>query len=136
MGRVRSGSGTGIFSLTKWPVAHQQLRVETRHSETFIVASGKTDAPPLVLLHGTLANSTVWMADVSAWAADFRVYAVDVIGEPGLSAPVRLPLDSDAHALWLDDVFDALSISCASLVGVCRSEAGLPWTMQRGGPNV
>ncbi len=104
--------------LTKWVMAHQQLRVGTRHGETFIVASGKPDAPPLVLLHGTLANSAVWMGDVPAWAADFRVYAVDVIGEPGLSAPVRLPLDSDAHALWLDDVFDALSIPSASLVGV------------------
>ncbi len=104
--------------LTAWAVPHQQLRVDTRQGETFILASGKPDAPPLVLLHGTVANSTVWMGDVSAWAADFRVYSVDVIGEPGLSAPVRLPLDSDEHARWLDDVFDALSIPCASLAGV------------------
>ena len=104
--------------LTKLAVAHQQLRIDTRHGETFIVASGRPDAPPLVLLHGAVANSAVWMGDVPAWAADFRVYAVDVIGELGLSAPVRLPLDSDAHALWLEDVFDALSIPCVSLAGV------------------
>jgi hypothetical protein len=46
----------------------------------------------------------MWMADVAAWAAHFRVYAIDMIGEPGLSARSRPPLHSEAHALWLDDV--------------------------------
>ncbi len=73
---------------------------------------------PLLLLHGGMANSAMWMGDVAAWAAHFRVYAVDVIGEAGLSAPSRPPLASDAHALWLDDVMQALSLTRVSIVGV------------------
>src|SRR5689334_10009809 len=104
--------------LNRWPVPNQQLRVSTRQGETFIIACGPETAPPLLLLHGALANSTVWMGDVTEWAAHFRVFAVDVIGEPGLSAPSRPPLASEAHALWLDDVMQALSLTRISMVGV------------------
>jgi len=104
--------------LKYWPVPNQQLRVPTREGETFVVACGDVSAPPLLLLHGGMANSAMWMGDVAAWAEHFRVYAVDVIGEAGLSAPSRPPLASDAHALWLDDVMRELSIPQASMVGV------------------
>lgn len=104
--------------LKRWPVPNEHLRLPTREGETFVIASGAPDAPPLVLLHGSMANSAMWMGDIAAWAARFRVYAVDVIGDAGLSAPSRPRLDSDAHALWLDDVLDGLSLTTASMVGV------------------
>ena len=104
--------------LKHWPVPNQQLRVPTREGETFVVACGAENAPPLLLLHGSMANSSMWMGDVAAWAARFRVYAVDVIGDAGLSGPSRPALASDAHALWLDDVMQALSLAQASMVGV------------------
>ena len=104
--------------LKRWPAPNEHLRVPTREGETFIVACGDKTAPPLLLLHGSAANSAMWMFDVAAWAAHFRVYAIDMIGEPGLSAPSRPPLDSDAHALWLDDVLQGLQVKSASIVGV------------------
>lgn len=82
-----------------------------------MVACGE-GAPPLVLLHGGIMNSAMWMGDVRAWAEHFRVYAVDVIGEAGLSAPSRPPLNSDAHALWMDGVLEGLRLERVSLVGV------------------
>src|SRR4029077_8038069 len=51
-------------------------------------------------------------------AAHFRVYAIDLIGEPGLSARTRYKPGGEEHALWLDDVFKALSVNKAALVGV------------------
>src|ERR1700683_1657738 len=102
--------------LSRCPAPNQQLRVPTREGETFIVACGHEKAPPLLLLHGAAANSTVWMADVPQWAAHFRVYAIDLIGEPGFSAPSRPPLASEAYTLWLDDVMQALART--SIVGV------------------
>lgn len=103
--------------LTRWPVASERLRVPTREGETFVIASGPRDAPPLLLLHGSGTTCVMWMGDVATWARQFRVYAVDLIGEPGLSAPSRPPLDSEAYALWLDDVLDGLGLSRVSLVG-------------------
>lgn len=104
--------------LSRWPVPHTQMRVPTREGETFIVACGPADAPPVILLHGSMMNAATWMGDVSLWATHFRLYVVDIIGDSGLSAASRPPLASDAYAHWLSDVFDALSIQRASIVGV------------------
>ncbi len=104
--------------LKYWPVPNHQLRVPTREGETFIIACGRDDAPSLLLFHGSIANSAMWMGSVAAWAEHFRIYAVDMIGDAGLSAPSRPPLESDAHALWLDDVMQALSLTRVSIAGV------------------
>lgn len=104
--------------LDGWPVPKTELRVPTREGETFVLVSGPEDAPPLVLLHGAQANASAWMFDVPLWSSAFRCYAVDMIGEPGFSAPARPPLGSEAHALWLDDVMAGLRIAKASFVGM------------------
>jgi len=103
--------------LADWPVPHEEQRIATRYGETFVVVSGPVDAPPLVLLHGAQANAAAYVFEIEAWAAHFRVYAIDTIGDAGLSAEVRPPLDSDAHALWLDDVLDGLGIARTRIVG-------------------
>ena len=104
--------------LTYWPAANEQLRLPTLQGETFVIASGPEDAPPVLLLHGGLANSASWMGDVAAWSQHFRVYAVDMIGEPGFSAPSRPPLASEAYALWLDEVMAGLGVRRAAFVGI------------------
>jgi pimeloyl-ACP methyl ester carboxylesterase len=104
--------------LAHWPVVNRQFHVSTREGETFVVACGPENAPALVLLHGSSFNSVSWMGDVTAWARNFRVYAVDVIGHPNLSAPSRPRYDSEAYALWLDDVLGALRVERASFAGI------------------
>lgn len=104
--------------LDAWPVPAEHLHVPTREGDTFVVASGPPDGPPLVLLHGSGSNALMWVPDVVSWSEHFRVYAVDLIGEPGLSAPARPPLPSGAYPLWLGDVLDALGVARASVVAV------------------
>ncbi|HUA21669.1 MAG TPA: alpha/beta hydrolase [Bryobacteraceae bacterium] len=104
--------------LKQWPVPCRHLRVPTREGETFVIASGAETAPPLLVFHGSVSNSASSMFDVAVWAAHFRVYAVDMIGEPGFSPPSRPKLASDAHALWLDDVLRGLALERASILGV------------------
>ncbi|MFF4417743.1 alpha/beta fold hydrolase [Streptosporangium sp. NPDC001559] len=106
-----------VQALRTWPVPYEHRRVPTREGETFVVVSGPEDAPPLVLLHGSGTNAAMWVVEVASWAEHFRVHAVDMIGEPGLSAPSRPPLDSEAYALWLDDVLRELGVSRTSVVG-------------------
>jgi len=104
--------------LERWPVACEQRIVPTRHGDTFVIVSGDSSAPPVVLFHGSGTNSAAWMRDVPTWAQHHRVYAVDLIGEPGLSAPSRPPLSSPAYAEWLDDVWAGLGLDAASVVGI------------------
>lgn len=103
--------------LASWPVPAERLRVPTREGDTFVLVCGPEDAPPLLLLHGSGSNAAMWMGDVTVWARHFRVHAIDMIGEPGLSAASRPPLASPAYALWLDDVLDHLGLHRAAITG-------------------
>jgi pimeloyl-ACP methyl ester carboxylesterase len=104
--------------LDRWPVPAERLSVPTRAGDTFVLACGPADGPPVVALQGSGANAAMWLPQIERWAERLRVYAVDVIGEPGLSAPSRPPLGSDAYAGWLDDVLDGLGLPTAAVVGV------------------
>jgi pimeloyl-ACP methyl ester carboxylesterase len=105
-------------ALQAWPVPHAELTLSTCQGDTFVIASGDAAAPPLVLFHGSGANSSTWIGEVASLSRDRRVYAVDLIGEPGFSAETRPPLASDAYAQWLDDVWDGLGIAAASVAGI------------------
>lgn len=105
-------------ALESWPVPADHLRIPTGQGETFVLACGPQDAPPVLLLHGSGANAAAWSADITELVRHARVYAVDVIGEPGLSAPSRPPLDSDAHARWLKEVLDGLGLASTAVVGM------------------
>lgn len=104
-------------ALRGWPVPARQRRVATSQGETFVVESGREDAPPVVLLHGSGTNAAMWTGDVARWAEHVRVLAVDVIGEPGRSAPARPPLGSGDYAAWLDELLDGLGLGDVSVVG-------------------
>ncbi|WP_020501605.1 alpha/beta fold hydrolase [Sciscionella marina] len=105
-------------ALAHWPVEHEQLRLPTPEGETFVIASGPADAPPLILLHGSGSDSTQWLDRIPEFAARFRSYTVDILGEPGGSAPNRPPLDSDRYAVWLDAVLDELGVRGARFMGI------------------
>jgi pimeloyl-ACP methyl ester carboxylesterase len=104
--------------LRNWPVPNEALTIPTSEGETFVVASGSTEAPPVVALQGSGANAAMWLGQIERLARHLRVYAVDVIGEPGLSAPQRPPLASDAYARWLDDVLASLGLGETAMLGV------------------
>lgn len=103
--------------LDKWAIPHEQLTLPTREGDTFVIAAGSKQSPAIVLLHGGMATSAMWLRDIGVWAKEFRVIAVDIIGDAGFSAPSRPSMKSDAHAAWLTDVFDVLEISQSYLVG-------------------
>lgn len=106
--------------LARWPVPHKTMHLPTRHGDTFTIISGNDAGQPLVLLHGAGSNSAIWMGDIEAYSRHHRVYAVDLTGEPGKSAPNRPDWEGPAYAEWLEDIFDALQIESATLIGTSQ----------------
>lgn len=104
--------------LRLWPAPSEHRTVATSLGETFVIASGPADGPAVLLLHGSAANSASWIGDVAHLATGFRVFAVDMVGEPGLSAESRPPLASGVYADWLGEVMSGLGLARAALVGI------------------
>jgi pimeloyl-ACP methyl ester carboxylesterase len=103
-------------ALAHWPVPADRRTVPTRHGDTFVMVSGNETGPPVILLHGSAGNTLSWMAVAGTLADRFRLYAVDVIGEPGMSAPSRPRLGSSAYAEWFDDVLTGVGLTEVQVV--------------------
>jgi pimeloyl-ACP methyl ester carboxylesterase len=107
-------------ALAAWPVPHEDIIVSTRYGDTFVIASGDKSSPPLVLLHGASSNAVSWIGDAAGYSRYFRVYAVDIIGEPGRSASARPDWNGDAYAEWLEDVLGGLGARQSSILGISQ----------------
>jgi pimeloyl-ACP methyl ester carboxylesterase len=103
-------------SLADWPVPFEELDVPTRLGPTHVIASGAADAPPLLLLPSFAGTAMVWRLNAEALSRHFRIYAVDVIGQPGKSLADRALRNRD-YADWLADLMDGLGVARASIVG-------------------
>lgn len=97
--------------LARWSADYETFNLVTRHGDTFVIASGDSANPPLILLHGAGTNSTIWADDVRTYSQHYRVYAVDLLGEPGKSAPNRPSWAGSAYTEWLEDVLNGLTIA-------------------------
>ncbi|WP_285565169.1 alpha/beta fold hydrolase [Streptomyces sp. RTGN2] len=125
MKRTASASASDAFRTaydeilaTEWPAGTASTAVSTPYGTTHLNSCGPEDAPPLLLLPGGGATSTVWYAQAASLGRSHRVHAVDLVGEPGRSTvgerPIRTP--ADLHG-WLDAVLDALDAGPAALCG-------------------
>ena len=104
--------------LDKWPVTVTGVDLSSEFGTTRVNVCGPPDAPPIVLLPGGGATSTVWFANVAALSGHHRVYAVDLLGDVGRSrnhgTPVRLVEDLMS---WIDAVTRAVGLTDFGLVG-------------------
>ncbi|MFD6278253.1 alpha/beta fold hydrolase [Streptomyces sp. NPDC060209] len=101
-----------------WPAGTASSLVPTPYGATHINSCGPEGAPPLVLLPGGGATSTVWSAQAAHLGRTHRVHAVDLVGEPGRSTTGERPLRSAADLeAWLDAVLDGLGVESAALCG-------------------
>ena len=94
------------------------MDIPTPFGMTHVVVSGPKDAPPLVLLHGYWATSTMWAPNIADISKDYRVYAVEVMGQPSKSMPAEPIRDAADYAAWLTATLDALRLDSVCLVGM------------------
>lgn len=104
--------------LAKWPDDVEALDVPTPYGATRVHVCGPADGAPLVLLGGGGATSTVWFGVAAKLSGAVRVYAVDLIGDAGLSVPRgRRITDGRDLTRWLDAVVDQCGLDTVSLAG-------------------
>jgi len=77
---------------------------EEERGETHILTAGTVEAPPMVLLHGAMANSALLLRELQDLSNSFRVHAVDILGQSALSADARPSVSNNDHGRWLEEV--------------------------------
>jgi len=104
---------------SRWPVPAEEKIITTEDfGDTFCLDMGPRTAPPLILLHGSTSNSAAWMGYAPNWAEHFRVLAIDIPGQPGLSSDIRPPLADRSMKQWLNRVIEKLEIGSAFFCGM------------------
>ncbi|HEY1616267.1 MAG TPA: alpha/beta fold hydrolase [Streptosporangiaceae bacterium] len=112
----------------RWPAGTRELDLTSEYGSTRVLACGPEDGPPMVLLHGGGTTAASWYGCAAGLSQEYRVYAVDRIGEPGRSTRgerrIAGPADLDR---WLDGVLDGLGIGADARAGpavVCGHSYG------------
>jgi pimeloyl-ACP methyl ester carboxylesterase len=105
-------------AMKAWPVPYEEMEIPTRFGMTHVVASGPKDAPPLVLLHGYMATLTMWAPNIADFNKDYRVFAVDVMGQPSKSIPDEPIRNAADYVAWLTATLNGMHLDRISLIGM------------------
>jgi pimeloyl-ACP methyl ester carboxylesterase len=105
-------------AMNLWPVSYEEIEIPSRFGKTHVVVSGPKDAPPLVLLHGYWATLTMWTLNIADFSKDYRVYAIDIMGQPSKSIPDEPIRNAADYVAWLTATLDGLHLDRISLVGM------------------
>jgi pimeloyl-ACP methyl ester carboxylesterase len=98
---------------------YESLTVRTRFGDTHVLALGSEDGPPAVFLPGGNALNPTCLTWFLPLAERHRIYAPDIVGQPGLSAQTRPSSKGDGHAFWMEDVLDEVGLhEPVPLVGI------------------
>jgi pimeloyl-ACP methyl ester carboxylesterase len=97
---------------------YENLTVGTCAGHTHVIAVGPEDAPPVVFLPGGNFLNPTCLRWFSPLADDHRLYAPDLIGQPGRSSQTRPSPKGDGHARWVEDVLDGLGLRRVPLLGL------------------
>jgi pimeloyl-ACP methyl ester carboxylesterase len=101
-------------------IPYETQYVETAQGPTHAVICGNEGGAPVVLWHGQNANAATWAHWLPALAPSYRVYAVDVIGGMGKSAPSRPSKKGKGYGEWAAEALDAFGLGQASMIGASQ----------------
>ncbi len=133
MGAYRTAKSSSVFKsddgeklileacdgiLASWPVPYSLDRVDTCLGSTCAIVCGARESPPLVLIHGSGTNSLFWKGEIASYAVKYRVYAIDLPGEPGFSSRTRGSWEGSDYVRWLGDAMEGFGLGQARFIGV------------------
>jgi len=101
-------------------IPYETRYVETALGPTHAVISGNEQGKPVVLWHGQNANAATWADWIPSLAATYHVYAIDVIGGMGKSAPSRPPKKGTAYGEWAAEALEGFGLSQANMIGASQ----------------
>jgi len=106
--------------LKQWGVTYEELYIPTSHGIAHVVVSGPKKGIPLVLLHGLNASSTMWYPNAKTLSKKHRIFAIDLLVEPGKSYMTTGFNSIDEITAWYQEILWALKLDSFHLIGASR----------------
>lgn len=75
------------------------------------------DAPPVVLLPGIRSGAPMWGDNITHWVGQRTLYAMDAIGDAGMSTQSTPFSSFDDQAAWVEQVLTGLDLERVHMVG-------------------
>ncbi|WP_053991141.1 alpha/beta fold hydrolase [Mangrovimonas sp. TPBH4] len=107
-------------ALKLWGANYEELYVPTSFGMAHVIVSGPQKGEPTVLLHGMNASATSWYPNAKDLSKDHRVFAIDLLIEPGKSDMSREVEDIDAIVAWYFEIFEKLQLEKFNIIGASR----------------
>lgn len=107
--------------LDKSKIVFDRVTVNTTFGETNIYThhAEKTELPAVIILPGMLTSSLYWVINNSlmSFKDGYRLFLIDTIGQPGLSAGTNPNIKTNEYGKWLNELTDHLKITNAYWIG-------------------
>lgn len=107
-------------TMSHWGVDYEDLYIPTSHGTAHVIVSGPRNAMPIVLLNGMSSSSTMWYPNAKALTEHYRIFAIDLIVEPGKSFLTKKFKNISEIRDWYQEVFAALNLESYHLIGPSR----------------
>lgn len=127
LGHFRNSAGEQAYkqsyeaAMKTLPVPVRTLDVATNYGTVrvyeFSNGSTGTGLAPIILLPGRASGVPMWGKNLAELVAKRTVYALDAIGDAGLSVQTEVLKDASDQAKWLDQVFQQLNLQKVHLIG-------------------
>ncbi|SMO65619.1 alpha/beta fold hydrolase [Gracilimonas mengyeensis] len=95
----------------------EYLTIQTSFGKTNIIATGDSENPPIILVHGSNGCAPVALETYANLYKKFRVFAVDVLAQPNKSAQNRLSMKDDSYGKWMNEIIADLKIESVTMAG-------------------
>ena len=99
-------------------VDHESVFADTRFGKTHFILAGKENLKSILLIPGVAGCAPLWRHQINAFSEHFRVFAIDIVGQPGKSAANPPSVFNDDFTDWLEDIIHSLNLDRPHIVGV------------------
>lgn len=127
VGHFRSSEGAAAYAssyalaMALLPAPAQTLDLETDFGQVRVYRFGPdpatTDRTPVLMLPGRTSGVPMWSLNLPDFAAVRTTYALDALGDAGMSVQTRPIESSEDQAAWIDQVVAQLPTPTVHLVG-------------------
>lgn len=107
-------------TMEHWGTPYEELYIETSKGVAHVIVSGPSSGSSVVLMNGMAASSTMWYPNARALASEHRVFAIDLLIEPGKSFKTEDIKNIQGVKSWYIEVLDKLGLDSYHLVGTSR----------------